>query len=172
MLSNEFTPREIAGIPALALRLPHSSSTAQNKPMRHDGSYPNSYKRHGEVSKRRMLIGILCPRRVSAQGVRMLLLVGLLLAPVVAAQTASEQWAERYRSSPMKNQIPAEDRIDINRATLEQLLRVQGMTRTWAVRIVHYRPYHSKQDLADRGVVPGDVYNRIKDRIIAHRQEP
>ena len=61
--------------------------------------------------------------------------------------------------------------MDINRASLEELLKVPGMTRTWAGRIVRFRPYRSKQDLLDRGVVSGDVYNRIKDYIIAHREK-
>lgn len=68
------------------------------------------------------------------------------------------------------HQIPApEDRVDINSATLDQLLKVPGMTRTWAERIVRFRPYRTKNDLTDRGVLTNEVYNRIKDYIIAHR---
>ena len=46
-----------------------------------------------------------------------------------------------------------------------------GMTRTWAERIVRFRPYRTKIDLEDRGVVPSEVYDRIKDYVIAHRDE-
>ena len=67
--------------------------------------------------------------------------------------------------------IPEEQRVDINRAALDELLKVPGMTRTWAGRIVRFRPYHSKQELLDRGFVSGEVYNRIKDSIIAHREK-
>ena len=67
--------------------------------------------------------------------------------------------------------VPApEDRIDINHATLQQLLKAPGMSASWAGRIVRFRPYRTKQDLLDRGVVPGDVYQRIKDSLIAHRE--
>jgi hypothetical protein len=45
------------------------------------------------------------------------------------------------------------------------------MTRSWAGRIVRFRPYRTKQDLLDRGVVNNEVYNRIKDYIIAHREK-
>ncbi len=65
-----------------------------------------------------------------------------------------------------------EARIDINAASLEQLLKVPGMTRTWAVRIIRYRPYRAKNDLVDRGVVTSHVYDRIKEYIIAHRGKP
>jgi hypothetical protein len=43
------------------------------------------------------------------------------------------------------------------------------MTRTWAARIVRFRPYRAKNELLDRGVVTSQVYSRIKDYIIAHR---
>jgi DNA uptake protein ComE-like DNA-binding protein len=65
---------------------------------------------------------------------------------------------------------PLEARVDINHASLEDLLKVSGMTRTWAGRIIRFRPYRTKQDLLDRGVVSGEVYDRIKEYIIAHRQ--
>ena len=66
---------------------------------------------------------------------------------------------------------PPEMRVDVNHATIEGLLKVPGMTRAWAGRIVRFRPYRTKQDLVDKGVVSGDVYNRIKDYIIAHREK-
>jgi DNA uptake protein ComE-like DNA-binding protein len=65
---------------------------------------------------------------------------------------------------------PVEARIDINHATVDELLKVPGMTRSWAGRIVRFRPYRTKQDLVDRGVLPSQVYDRIKDYVIAHRQ--
>lgn len=65
---------------------------------------------------------------------------------------------------------PPEARVDINHATIEQLLKVPGMTRSWAGRIVRFRPYRTKQDLLEHGVVSSGVYARIKDYIIAHRE--
>ena len=51
-------------------------------------------------------------------------------------------------------------------------MTVPGMTRTWAERIIRYRPYRAKNELVDRGVVTSQVYNRIRDYIIAHRPKP
>lgn len=62
--------------------------------------------------------------------------------------------------------------MDINQATVDDLLKVPALTRTWAGRIVRFRPYRSKQDLLDRGVLPGAVYRRVKDALIAHREKP
>ena len=66
---------------------------------------------------------------------------------------------------------PPGRRVDINHASLAELLEVPGLTRSWAERIVRFRPYRSKQDLFDRGVVSSQVYDRIKDFVIAHRNK-
>ena len=69
-----------------------------------------------------------------------------------------------------KPQVPQADaRVDINHATLSELLKVPGMTLPWAERIIRFRPYRMKNDLVDRGVVTGQVYDRIKGYVIAHR---
>ncbi len=59
--------------------------------------------------------------------------------------------------------------VDINHATLDQLMAVPGITAVWAKRILRNRPYRTKQDLLDHGIVPPAVYDRIRDSIIAHR---
>ena len=69
------------------------------------------------------------------------------------------------------NAPPPEERVDINHASLNDLLKVPGMSHSWAERIVRYRPYHAKTDLLQRGVVSDAVYDRIKDYIIAHRDK-
>jgi DNA uptake protein ComE-like DNA-binding protein len=80
-----------------------------------------------------------------------------------------EQAREAYRSSeaPATDPVPPEARIDINHASEAELLKVPGMTRTWELRIVRFRPCRRKQDLLDMGVVSGEVYDRIKDHVIA-----
>jgi DNA uptake protein ComE-like DNA-binding protein len=84
----------------------------------------------------------------------------------VALQAGSAQSASRSKAIP-----PPEARVDINHATVDELLKVPGMTNSWAGRIVRFRPYRSKQDLVEHGVLPSDVYDRIKDYVIAHRGE-
>ena len=66
---------------------------------------------------------------------------------------------------------PPEARVDINHATIEELMTVPGMTRSWAGRVVRFRPYRVKTDLLDHGVVTSQVYDRIKDYVIAHRKK-
>lgn len=65
---------------------------------------------------------------------------------------------------------PPEARVDINHASVEELLKVPGMTPSWAGRIVRFRPYRTKLDLVEYGVVTSQVYDNIKDYVIAHRE--
>jgi len=70
-----------------------------------------------------------------------------------------------------KAPLPASALIDINRASLDELMKVPGITRVWAVRIVRFRPYRTKADLDEQGVIPANLYSRIKDSIIAHHMK-
>ncbi|MGO9318740.1 MAG: ComEA family DNA-binding protein [Terracidiphilus sp.] len=63
-----------------------------------------------------------------------------------------------------------EMRVDINHASVEELLKIPGMTPSWAGRIVRFRPYRTKLDLVEHGIVTSQVYDRIKDYVIAHRE--
>ena len=83
----------------------------------------------------------------------------------------AQKYEERSSQSTSTVTIAPENRIDINHASAEELLKIPGMTRSWAGRIVRFRPYHAKNDLLDRGVLSSQVYDRIKDYVIAHREK-
>ena len=93
----------------------------------------------------------------------------MLGAILLSAPTAPA--AGRITSSPAHAIPPPEARVDINHASVADLMKVPGMTRSWAGRIVRFRPYRAKTDLLERGVLPSDVYDRIKDYVIAHREK-
>jgi competence protein ComEA len=92
-------------------------------------------------------------------------LAGLTIAALSLLLVAPAQTA------PRKPAPPVDARVDINHATLDELLKVPGMTRSWAGRVIRFRPYRTKQDLLDRGVVSSEVYDRIRDNIVAHRDK-
>jgi DNA uptake protein ComE-like DNA-binding protein len=93
-----------------------------------------------------------------------------VLLTICLAAKAQYQDRDTNGASRTSATAPApEVRIDINHASAGELLKVPGMTSTWAGRIVRFRPYRTKQDLVDRGVVTTEVYDRIKDYVIAHR---
>ena len=105
-------------------------------------------------------------RRFSALAV---VLLWLFLAGSSGAATGQYRDRDLYKDYwPPAANPSADKRIDINHASLEQLLKAPGMTRSWAGRIVRFRPYRTKLDLVERGVVSGEVYARFKDYVVAH----
>lgn len=109
------------------------------------------------------------------KAVRRILIMPGVLAMAASATFAAASKAETHvQTNPaVRSETPAppapEQRVDINRASLADLLKIPGMTPSWAGRIVRFRPYHAKSDLLERGVLPSGVYDRIKNYVIAHR---
>jgi hypothetical protein len=89
---------------------------------------------------------------------------GLLAGAEIHGQTISPDHGKAGRVLP--------EQVDINRASIAELMTVPGMTASWAGRIVRFRPYHSKYELVQLGVVTPDVYRRIRPNVIAHRLGP
>ncbi len=57
--------------------------------------------------------------------------------------------------------------IDINSASADDLDNLPGIGKTRAEAIIKHRPYKGKDDLVNRHIIPPNVYNGIKDKIIA-----
>lgn len=95
-----------------------------------------------------------------------LVIIGLCIASVSAPSLA----ADKQTHEAARYVLPQKDRVDLNHATLEELLKVPGLTRTWAERILRFRPYRTRLDLLQQGILPPAVYNRIKDAVIVHRE--
>ena len=57
--------------------------------------------------------------------------------------------------------------IDINSAPKDQLDALPGIGAARADAIIKGRPYKGKDDLVDKKVIPQNVYDGIKDKIIA-----
>jgi DNA uptake protein ComE-like DNA-binding protein len=99
-------------------------------------------------------------------------LATILLAVCLAGAAQTNSDRDTNGAAKTSATAPAaEARIDINHASIDQLMKAPGMTHIWAARIVRYRPYRTKQDLVEYGIVTSEVYERIKDYVIAHRGE-
>jgi DNA uptake protein ComE-like DNA-binding protein len=60
--------------------------------------------------------------------------------------------------------------LDINSASEAQLDALPGIGAVRAAAIIKGRPYNGKDDLVNRKIIPENVYNGIKDRIIARQK--
>jgi competence protein ComEA len=57
--------------------------------------------------------------------------------------------------------------VDINSASSADLDKLPGIGKSRAEAIIKNRPYKGKDDLLSRHIIPSNVYNGIKDKIIA-----
>ena len=94
--------------------------------------------------------------------------LSLFLALPAAAQTA---WPSKLPSFPpaAKSAQPAQ-LVDINSASAQELDKLPGVGPARVKAIIANRPYNGKDDLMQRKIIPPNVYNQIKDRIIARQK--
>jgi DNA uptake protein ComE-like DNA-binding protein len=55
--------------------------------------------------------------------------------------------------------------VDLNRASIEQLAALPGMSVTLAQQIIEGRPYHDKTELIQRHILSDASYDRVKHLI-------
>jgi|SRR5215472_15367194 len=83
-------------------------------------------------------------------------------SPAVAAPSASGKPAARSDKTS--------DLVDINSASAEELDKLPGVGPARAKAIIAHRPYSGKDDLVQRKIIPPNVYNQIKDKVIARQK--
>jgi DNA uptake protein ComE-like DNA-binding protein len=81
-------------------------------------------------------------------------------ATPAAASAAAKPAADAKAPAPM----------DINSASEKELATLPGIGEARAKAIVKGRPYKGKNELLDKKIVPENVYNDIKDKIIAKQK--
>ena len=59
--------------------------------------------------------------------------------------------------------------IDINTATKTELQTIPGIGDVYAGKIIAGRPYHSKDELTRKKILPAGVYAKTKDRLVARQ---
>jgi DNA uptake protein ComE-like DNA-binding protein len=92
----------------------------------------------------------------------------LLLALPAVAQTASP--SQSPSSAALTKLAQARQLVDINSASAGELDKLPGIGPARAKAIIANRPYNGKDDLTQRKIIPPNVYNQIKDKIIARQK--
>ena len=109
----------------------------------------------------------------------------LLAATPLVAQTPAPATGGMQKAAPAPPTTPAAksattgatsaaakqaDLIDINSATEAQLSTLPGVAKARSEAIIKGRPYKGKDELLAKKIVPENVYNDIKDKIIAKQK--
>ncbi|WP_133770275.1 ComEA family DNA-binding protein [Enterovirga rhinocerotis] len=81
---------------------------------------------------------------------------------------AAPATAPAAKPAPAPAATPAATKLlDLNSATKEELEALPGIGAVRSEAIIKNRPYRGKDDLVRKKIVPQNVYDQIKDRIIA-----
>jgi DNA uptake protein ComE-like DNA-binding protein len=87
-----------------------------------------------------------------------------------AKEEAKKPAAAAEKKAPAAAEKKAEP-LDINTASRDDLIKLKGIGDARADAIIKGRPYKAKNELVDKKIVPENVYNDIKEQIIA-KQAP
>ena len=108
------------------------------------------------------------------------LAITLAAGASAAGTSAAAQTAAPAATKPAAGARPAtaatasaatakSDPIDINTASKADLQGIPGIGDVYAAKIIANRPYHSKDELTRKKVLPAGIYAKVKDRIIARQ---
>ena len=91
----------------------------------------------------------------------------LLIAASLALATLAAPAFAQDKKAPAPAAAKAEALMDINSASEKDLATLPGIGEARAKAIVKGRPYKGKNELKDKKIVPDNVYDGIKDKVIA-----
>jgi DNA uptake protein ComE-like DNA-binding protein len=115
-----------------------------------------------------------------------ILLILALVALPAAAQTQGDQSKSAIQSAGSSTKSAAKDvgsatksgtlaatdkvtgKIDINSASKDDLMKLDGVGEAISAKIIANRPYKTKRDLLTRKILNHSTYDKITDKIIAH----
>ena len=100
------------------------------------------------------------------------MLVALVLASALPAFAADKdaKAAPKAAAAAPAAAAKADDKVDINRAKAEELMKLDGIGDARAKAIIKGRPYKGKDDLVAKNIIPQAVYDKISDQIIAKQK--
>ncbi len=88
----------------------------------------------------------------------LIVLAVLACAPLSMAQT---------RAAPAPAPAPAASQIDLNNASRDDLMTLDGIGEVRADAIIRARPFRAKTELVERRLIPEHLYEKLADKVMA-----
>ncbi len=100
-------------------------------------------------------------------------LLGVLITSTIVLSLALPRPAAAQGTAPAAANTPAAKPaaalVDLNRASVEELMALKGIGEVRAKAIVQGRPYTRKDELVRKGIVPQSVYDEIREQVVARQ---
>lgn len=93
-----------------------------------------------------------------ARLIPLIVLAVLALVPPSMAQT---------RATPAPAPPPAANLIDLNNASRDELMTLDGIGEVRADAIIRARPFKAKTELVERRLIPEHLYEKLADKVMA-----
>ncbi len=74
------------------------------------------------------------------------------------------------KAPPAKAEPAKPGLIDINTASKQELMSIAGVGEAYSQKIIAGRPYKNKTQLKTKGLLPADLYEKIKDKVVAKQK--
>ena len=88
---------------------------------------------------------------------------GIISLIVLAAAALGSPLAAQTRPPA----APAAQLIDLNTASRDDLMKLDGIGEVRADAIIRARPFRAKTELVERRLIPEALYDRISDKVMA-----
>jgi competence protein ComEA len=101
---------------------------------------------------------------------RLGVLVGICLLLAAVGSTSFVTLGSSSVAGAAEKGKQADDLLDLNTATAEQLKALPGIGEVYAEKIIQGRPYARKDELVQKQILPRATYEQIKYKIVAKQK--
>ena len=96
-------------------------------------------------------------------------IVSLIVLAVLALMQPS---MAQTRAAPAAAPPPASNLIDLNNASRDDLMTLDGIGEVRADAIIRARPFRAKTELVERRLIPEHLYEKLADKVMARPPAP